>query len=135
MKKTLLLVCLTLSMFATSAFAQEVRGIETRRVTYQGPRYNCGSSYDTYYGFEFRNLNSIKVSVDIELYHQGEENNPDKLIDTKSIVLNPDETYVYKRESDKSFRKGYCDDGYSCADGYHNDIHYFYVRYKAYKLQ
>lgn len=137
MKKTLLLVCLTLSMFATSAFAQEVRGIETRRVTYQGPRYNdIGSSYyDTYYGFEFRNLNSIKVSVDIELYQQGEKNNPDKLIDTKSIVLNPDETYVYKRESDNSFRKGNKDDGYSCAGGYHNDIHYFYVRYKAYKLQ
>ena len=129
-----------LSMFATSAFAQEVRGVETRRVTYQGPPYTCYSStYYTYYGFEFHNLNSIKVSVDIELYQKGswnnlrEQKNPDNLIDTKSIVLNPDETYVYKRESDKSFHKADNDDGVSCGNNI--NITSFYVTYKAYKLQ
>lgn len=125
-------------MFATSAFAQEVRGIETRRVTYQGPRYDCNDHYyNTYYGFEFHNLNSIKVSVDIELYQKNrEQKNPDNLIDTKSIVLNPDEAYVYKRESDDSFRKGDNEDGSSCVGTrHHDDIQYFYVRYKAYKLQ
>ena len=135
---------MTLSMFATSAFAQEVRGVETRRVTYEGPRYKCYDHYYyTYYGFEFHNLNSVKVSVDIELYLQGSgtdklgQPKPDKLIDTKSIVLNPDETYVYKRESDDSFWKGEHDDGISC-NYFHNVYGYcirdYYVKYKAYKL-
>lgn len=141
MKKVLLIVCLTLSMFATSAFSQEVRGIETRRVTYEGPRYEDpgqglhSSWYNTYYGFEFHNLNSIRVSVDIELYVRNKYDNyePDKLIDTKSIVLKPNETYVYKRESDFSFMKGGNPDGYSIS--MHHDIRDYYVKYKAYKVQ
>lgn len=132
MKKVLLIVCLTLSMFAISAFAQEVRGIETRRVTYEGPQYEeDGRWYTTYYGFEFHNLNSIKVSVDIELYKRNKYE-PDKLIDTKSIVLNLDETYVYKREGDCTFRKGTHPDGISICWDYIQD---YYVKYKAYKLQ
>lgn len=138
MKKVLLIVCLTLSMFATSAFSQEVRGVETRRVTYEGPMYqHYDDWYNTYYGFEFHNLNSISVSVDIEIYLKSYETDnrgvpiPDKLIDTKTIVLKPNETYVYKRENSNSFRKSDREDGYSLETP---AISEFYVKYKAYKV-
>lgn len=141
MKKVIFMFCMAMSLFATNAFAQmqEVRGIETRRVVYEGPRYShYDNYYTTYYGFEFHNMNSVSVSVDIELYLQKDgtdswgKQKPDELITTKTVVLRPGETYVFKRESDQSFRKGYRDDGYSIGG---HSIQEFYVTYKAYKLQ
>lgn len=109
---------------SVSAFAQEeVRGIETRKVAYE--------LYDTYkdyynretelwrWGFEFHNANSISVSVDIELY---EHRNGEQLRDTKTIVLKPNETYVFKQENNGAFK------GPKAPENY-------YIKYKAYKLQ
>lgn len=132
MKKAFLMFCMAMSLFATNAFAQlqEVRGIETRRVVYDGPRYEYGIStsyYSTkYYGFEFHNSNSIKVSVDIEIYRKAD--GKEILVATKSITLKPDETYTYKQENDSAYHK----DGYCNVCG---SAEYYIVKYKAYKLQ
>ncbi|MBP5240605.1 MAG: hypothetical protein J6Z26_01730 [Bacteroidales bacterium] len=130
MKKAILLFCMAMSLFATNAFAQmqEVRGVETRRVIYDGPRYEkCSDcNYSTkYYGFEFHNSNSIKVSVDIEIYRQ--EDGKEILVATKSITLKPNETYTYKQENDYAYRKDAIWQNYSAGS--------FIVKYKAYKLQ
>ena len=132
MKKALIMFCMAMSLFATNAFAQmqEVRGIETRRVVYDGPQYNAGCyspNYSTlYFGFEFHNANSIKVSVDIEIYKLSENNN-EILIATKSITLKPDETYTYKQENDDAYHK----EGWSR----HGEARDYIIKYKAYKLQ
>ena len=123
--------CMAMSLFATSAFAQlqEVRGIETRRVEYDGPSYKafCGpSDYSTkYYGWEFHNLNSIKVSVDIELWvNYG----LDKVkVATKTIVLKPNEKYIFKQEDISALKKHELNINYTIED--------YYIEYKAYKLQ
>lgn len=132
MKKAILMFCMAMSLFATNAFAQmqEVRGVETRRVIYDGPQYkpcyNCGYS-TKYYGFEFHNSNSIKVSVDIEIYREAD--GKEILVATKSITLKPDETYTYKQENDAAYQKDMiCISGCGAAE-------YYIVKYKAYKLQ
>ena len=141
MKKAFFIFCMAISLFATNAFAQmqEVRGIETRRVVYEGPRYNHYDSYYTsYYGFEFHNMNSVSVSVDIELYERESGTDSwgrpktDELVTTKTVVLKPDETYILKQESNDSFRKAYHNDGTSIGSP---DISWYYVTYKAYKIQ
>lgn len=135
MKKVILMFCMAICLFATNAFAQmqEVRGVETRRVVYNGPEYKKYSdTYTEYYGFEFHNMNSVSVSVDIELYLRETATDgwgnkkQDILIATKTIVLKPNEIYLYKRESDCDFRV-YC---YYLGI----DIDRYYVTYKAYKL-
>lgn len=133
MKKVILMFCMAICLFATNAFAQmqEVRGVETRRVVYNGPEYKeSGYTYTEYYGFEFHNMNSVSVSVDIELYRRVTDTDSwgnkkqDILIATKTIVLKPNEIYLYKRESDSGFR----------VHSWHNYIDRYYVTYKAYKL-
>ena len=132
MKKVILMFCMAICLFATNAFAQmqEVRGVETRRVVYNGPEYSVGyNKYTEYYGFEFHNMNSVSVSVDIELYRRETDTDSwgnkkqDILIATKTIVLKPNEIYLYKRESDWTFRV--CDN---------EIIDRYYVTYKAYKV-
>lgn len=148
-----------MGIFTTCVFAQEVRGIETRRAIYEGESYTLGYMYygryrdswnefgnsTEYYGFEFTNLNSIPVSVTIEVYAKG---NTDKMIDTKEIVLKSKEKYIHKYPQLKRYQDHYnngtgsnvCSDsdedkwkkckeeGESYANGY-------YVKYKAFKLQ
>lgn len=132
MKKAILMFCMAMSLFATNAFAQmqEVRGVETRKVIYDGPEYECGygrTEYSTkYIGFEFHNSNSIKVSVDIEIYKAG-YNGKETLLTTKSITLKPNETYTYKQENNDAYRKK----GYQVDTG---AAEYYIVRYKAYKV-
>lgn len=152
-----------MGIFTTCVFAQEVRGIETRRAIYIGEKYELNYSYNyrsydfgssvEYYGFEFTNLNSISVSVTIEVYEKG---NPDKMIDTKEIVLKSQEKYIHKypilrkfiHRSDYSYKTGDCwgNDVFSSSDndaerwkkanerGQYN-ANNFYVKYKAFKLQ
>lgn len=113
-------------------FAQEVRGIETRRVIYDGPEYYIYSGkYSTkYYGWEFTNRNSITVSVDISLWIQAQSNGyttkPASTVKTQSIILKPGETYVFKREEHCSTKVDK-----SCDF----PISSYYTEYKAYKLQ
>lgn len=128
--KKILTVLLFLFVFTTLlAFAQEVRGIETRRVIYYGgPEYYNAVDPDSdistrYYGWEVKNRNSITVSVDLALWFQGDQN---KIVKTQSIVLNPGEIYVFKREEHSSTRVD--------SPGNH-PISSYYIEYKAFKLQ
>lgn len=121
---------MAMSLFATSAFAQlqEVRGIETRRVIYEGPMqevigFGDNGSSNKYYGFEFKNMNSISVSVDIELWWDGE------VLETKSITLKPKEKYILKFENRTVSLVE--NNKYHMSD----DISKYSVKYKAYKLQ
>lgn len=111
----------------------KVRGVETRRVIYDGPQYKVYNEYYTeWYGFEFSNRNSIPVSVSMELWirtrtsydsYDGKE----QVVTTKDVVLDPGEKYILKQENnwiftvhDRNSRR-YIDD--------------YYVKYKAYKLE
>lgn len=137
MKKIMALLTVLMFFASVSTFAQEVRGIETRRVVYIGSSYDYwieGYHRDykeqstEWYGFEFKNLNSIAVSVDIELWRNWERKDT-SLIATKSIVLQPGEKYIFKQENDHFFQVKYYDDDDEKI------IDFYYVKYKAFKLQ
>lgn len=127
--------CLAISLIGPSAFAQEVRGCSTRRVVYEGPEYTGFSSKSNkYYGWEIKNNNSIKISVDITLYAQGGvySNSHTAVVEgkqtvkTQSIILKPGESYVFKREEHCSTKVDYdCD----------HPISTYFIEYKAYKIQ
>lgn len=128
----LLLLSLCISLFAIAL--DEVRGVETRRVIYEGPLYeynnhvyNRGQSGESvrYYGWEFTNRDSIAVSVDIELWCQSDPSN--RIVKTQTVVLEPKESYIFKREEHGSVK---VDD----PDPEH-PISSYYVQYKAYKLE
>lgn len=125
-------LCMIMCLFATNAFAQEkVRGIETRLVKYDQEKacVYC-STYDDVYGIEFTNRNSISVSITMELWMKGSYNsynrdyNNDKLEQSKDIVLEPGESYLWKIRKKRS------------SDGslYYGNADYYY-KYEAYKLQ
>lgn len=155
MKKALFIISVVMSLFTNVAFAQEVRGVETRLATYEGEEYELkyegsSSTYvfghsSLYLGFEFKNLNSIPVSVSVEIYIKGEEN--DKLIDTKEIVLKSNESYICKYPTLKKYSDKYSPLYYvasssdsdsekwkKCAAKGNDEANKYYVKYKAYKL-
>lgn len=120
-------------LFTTNAFAQEVRGIETRYVKAGATTEETCYCYESHsisknvydlYNVEFTNYNSIPVSVTLELYESGSES-PHQ---TKDIILEPKESYVWKIKYKKSNQGLW--DGCDC-----NTKRYYYVKYKAYKLQ
>lgn len=131
MKKAFLLSLMCLITLIT--IAQEVRGIETRRVIYDGPKYSCGynCSSTKYYGWELTNRNSCSVSVDVSLSVQGGADKygviPAEIVKTQCVVLEAGETYVFKREEHCSTK----------VDDPHCDypIRIYYIEYKAFKLQ
>lgn len=137
MKKAITTLAVLMCFMSVSAIAQEVRGIETRRVIYDGPQYSCGynCSSTKYYGWEFTNRNSCTVSVDITLSFQGGTygNNydvtsvPSSVVKTQSVVLRAGETYVFKREEHRCTK---VDD-----QSYDNPISSYYIEYRAFKLQ
>lgn len=132
MKKNMIVFAIMLCLTSINVFAQEVRGIETRRVIYEGSDYSCGNEY---YGWELTNRNSCTVSLDITLSFQGGvfgtdydvTSVPPQIVKTQSILLNAGETYIFKREEHHSTRVKCNDSGY--------DISQYYIEYKAYKLQ
>ena len=112
-----MILCLLICITSLDVFAQqEVRGIETRRVTLENG-----------YGWEFYNRNKVAVSIDIEIWwwyynNAGYTYDPNsRIVETKSIILAPEEkyTYLYKNMTD-----------YNQSD----NKKYYYVKYKAYKL-
>lgn len=121
------------------AFAQnEVRGVETKIAKYEGPRYSANGDCYLWFGYQFTNLNSIPVSVDVELYRD------DELISTKSFVLKSKEIYIWKFEHSSHFQVYYSyipDFRYSrekrveTSNPGDRDRIKYYVRYKAYKLE
>lgn len=132
MRKIIAVLSVLMCFASMNMFAQEVRGIETRRVIYDGPEYFYVSEKNTkYYGWEFTNRNSFTVSVDISLWAQARSNGytttPSQVVKTQSIILNSGETYIFKREEHCStkVKSSYCD--WSISD--------YHIEYKAYKLQ
>lgn len=133
MKKVKVLLAVLMCLASVSAIAQEVRGIETRRVIYDGPQYSCGYNCNStkYYGWEFTNRNFCTVSVDISLWSQSLANDyntiPASIVKTQSVILESGETYVFKREEHCSTKVDYSSCGYPISN--------YYVEYKAYRLQ
>ncbi len=122
---------MVMCLFTTSAFAQEVRGVETRFVKNGETLYLSASKEDAY-NVEFTNRNSITVSVTVELWQAAVEARgyfsakPEKLVATKEIVLDPGESYIWDLGRNYFFSDGKL---------YNSIWEVFYVKYKAYKLQ
>lgn len=155
MKKALFFLGIVMSLFTTQVSAQEVRGVETRLATYQGKEYELAykNSRDKwivfghsseYLGFEFTNLNSIPVSVSVEIYEKGEKG--DRLIDTKEIVLKSKESYICKYPTIQKYNYGTgwgtvtsytyseSENWEKCAEEGKEEANKYYTKYKAYKL-
>lgn len=120
MKKLFIILCSLMCLASTECFAQqEVRGISTKRITYN-------DNAKELYGWELTNHNSIPVSVDIELWHHvgynRNSNNDYQTIrlTTESIVLNSNETYIFKYTDFLTPKV---------------DVKYYYITYKAHKLE
>lgn len=136
MKKLFFILMAVMSFISIEAFAQEVRGVETRIVIYEGSEYRRSYSsdtniYDRWAAFEFTNLNSITVSVDATLHHTKAG-----VRSKKSFVLQPGESYRWKHENEYAPTNGYS--GYNFRvynDSTWERENYYYVEYKAYKLQ
>lgn len=115
-------------------FAQnEVRGVETRLKVYNGSQYGYYGHY-LWYGYAFTNMNSIPVSVDAELYRDTSYGN--RLVETKTFVLESQETYIWKFEYNDDFQ---CIEGANNKQDFpgarNNSYTKYYVKYKAYKLE
>ena len=141
MKKIILLFSLILGLGILDVSAQqEVRGIEIKVITYEGEPYvvryieSKGAEYkDTWYGWELCNRNSISVSVDVEVWVEG--NYGEFLYATESIVLDSGERYKLKAAPIKAKMYGFN----SIVGNFVRDIddvnRYIKVKYKAYKLE
>ena len=150
MKKLFLFLFAMISV-SNLAFAQnEVRGVETKLAKYEGSEYYAanGKYSNLWFGYQFLNLNSIPVSVDAELYVTNELTEEQNLRDTKTFVIEPKETYIWKFEYNNDFRVyGYYSifigkDEYMYTrayPGYSEPIldhgRTYMIKYKAYKLE
>lgn len=136
MKKIIFLTLVVL--FAINVVAQEVHGVESKMVcTYHCNPDGSWSSWSScrrcdssspWFAYEFTNMNSIPVSVEVKLYRKesGPLGDVFKCCATKSFVLKSGESYIYKTEE-----RGIAE--YSGFAGVHSYKDY-YVEYKAYKL-
>lgn len=134
-----------LGFATTQTYAQnEVRGVETKLVKYTGSSYSYSSSsrireykyYNTWFGYEFHNMNSIPVSVDAKLYRKGWRDDDEyTLINTKSFVLNSKESYIWKHENYDNFRVYYSYETSQDTPNYGSSYADYYIEYKAYKLE
>lgn len=129
MKKVSILFAIAI-FYAIGICAQEVHGVESKMVC----TYNCnpngsweswGRGNNPWFSYEFTNLNSIPVAVEVELYTNPSTKYKDgatpRLMATKSFVLKKGESYIWKNGGDHGI------DIYSS----HGD---YFVKYKAYKL-
>ena len=135
MKKLFFILMAVMSCVSIESFAQEVRGVETRIVIYEGPKYTLDKIYNRWAAFEFTNLNSITVSVDATLH-----NTKAGVRSKKRFVLQPGESYRWKHEEERILvesSRSY--NVYSTFQVYNDSTwsgeKYYYVEYKAYKLQ
>lgn len=144
MKKLFLFLFAMISV-SNLAFAQnEVRGVETKLVKYEGSEYLFRGgkySYNLWFGYQFLNLNSIPVSVDAELYVTNESTEEQNLRDTKTFVIEPKETYIWKFEYNDDFRVynvwGVFEDVETSTRACPGDKagRTYMIKYKAYKLE
>ena len=136
MKKLFLFLVVMISV-SNLAFAQnEVRGVETKIAKYEGPRYWANGDCYLWFGYQFTSLNSIPVSVDVELYRKISRDD-EELISTKSFVLKSKEIYMWKFEHNSDFQVYYDHWETRGEKNYPGERDYtkYYVRYKAYKLE
>lgn len=151
MKKLFFILMAVMSCVSIESFAQEVRGVETKVSIYYGPHYERrGDERRTWAAYAFTNANTFPVFVDAELYRSKSSDDNlvyiiaaavgsaqiidhsfPMLISTKSFVLNPGETYLWKHEQEYDGER-YC--FRSDSESWENADKYF-VKYKAYKLQ
>lgn len=127
MKRIIVLLSMMLSMIAIDTMAQQVRGVETKRVVYNGEQYSYGynrSYSNEYYGWEFTNRNSIPVSVSIILKKW------DNIVTTKEIVLDSKESYIFKPYTLFTY-----DEFKVHRSFFGSSIDDYYVVYEAYKLE
>lgn len=136
MKKLFFILMAVMSCVSIESFAQEVRGVETRIVIYEGSEYrgiynSDKNIYDRWAAFEFTNLNSITVSVDATLHHTKAG-----VRSKKSFVLRPGESYRWKHEEESTSISNYSNSNFKVYnDSTWRYENYYYVEYKAYKLQ
>lgn len=126
-----------LGFATTDLYAQsEVRGVETKLVTYEGSEYQnwiqvgyrtVEENHNEWFGFEFYNMNSIPVSLDVQLCYTGNYNQK-HIATKKTFVLNSQESYIWKFEDNSDFRV--FNNGNQRIKPYN-----YYVEYKAYKLE
>lgn len=130
---------------SVTAFAQmnEVRGIQTRVIKYQGDKriqYGSRDSEYTYqiHGFEITNTNNYSVWVEVALCASGYNDRSAYVMtvqagtyDTKSLTLNAGETYVWKC-GDKMLH--YLN-SYNGKARYEDLYEQYFVSYKAYKAE
>ena len=132
MKKIMTILTILMCFASTSVFAQlkEVRGVQTRVVTYQSNEKKGDYIAYTRHGFEFKNENNYAVWVEAELCTQGfslgwgdKVNSGTR--DTKSFTLKAGETYIWK-----------CGDRMIWLDtGYRDYYDRYFVKYRAYKAE
>lgn len=130
-----MVLCMTMCLFTINAFAQELRGVETRYVEDECSRSE--KAENKLYNVEFTNLNSIPVSVTLELWENSKYDRyekmdfPERLIESKDIVLKPNESYVWKIRKQRE-----CSwDNASRTYTPNSTLKYYHIKYKAYKLQ
>ena len=157
MKRIYFIFMLLGSLISMNTTAQEIRGVETTIVTYEGKNHEGVECY--WAAFEFVNKNSISVSVDAELFRskpneetyerqysyagtvpkQDNSHIYPRLISAKSFVLQPGESYLWKHETEqyysKTGRDEKCTNAFISRKEYWPDAQNYFVKYKAYKLQ
>ena len=141
--KRFFLVLTAVLCTTVNVMAQEVHGVESKMVCTAECNPNgswdswnsYGTTYRPWFGYEFTNLNSIPVSVEVELYHKesvkiGYDSYKTEfvLVATKSFVLKSGESYVFK--TSESGISMYASKG-AYLEEYYNK---YFVKYKAYKL-
>lgn len=142
MKKAFLIFFIAMiSSIVSFGQLQEVKGVETKLTTYNGSEYryyNGSSDYYGWFGYSFYNMNSIPVSVEVELHEVSKKG--DKVIDVKTFNLQPKEKYVLKFENRfKDYHDNYpfaVYGGREAPEATRRDEGKcsYYVKYKAYKI-
>jgi hypothetical protein len=95
MKRIFLIGVLLSGAIFASAQCIEVKGVESRLVQYE---VNANGGEYGYYGFEYKNLNDYTVTIEAELWLEGNNSRNKELDDTKSFVLKAGERYVWKNK-------------------------------------
>lgn len=122
MKKTMAILSILLCCMSINSYAQlkEVRGVQTRVVTY----YDTDKKRELH-GFEFKNENNYSVWVEAELVTQGFTYDYSEVTggtrDTKNFTLKAGETYIWKCGERMYWNRDYYDR--------------YFVKYKAYKAE
>lgn len=136
MKRLFVFMIVVLSFIVNDAYAQEVRGVETRLANFEEKQVSQ-SQYEYYLDYEFYNMNSCDVSVDAELYRARTERHNyvlycnNQLISTKSFVLKAGESYVWRSVFSYFYSGDKLNKIESKTSGF---LTSYYVKYKAFRL-